>query len=461
MKNRMGQWLGVGILLGCLSLPAFGKNLIVESAWFEDVSGQMTLEEVQQQSFTPYSGLLTRGYSASVHWVRLRIDPALATTQQPHILRIQPQYLDYLTLFDPLAPTPYPRRTGDMTPWSNDEYQSLNFNFIVPVGDEVRDLYLRVETKSTTLVSTVLLPQKDVVRLDRQYEMFTALVLALLLLIVIWGGFQWSVERDGLLGSFVIKQLAVLTHGAGYMGYWRLWFSDTVAPATLNVLFSLNIFVMTATAIWFIYKFLKEYDPQPWAIRLFAGCLLFFPLQLVLQWLGREQLALQTISLLSLLLPFLGLYLAATARVWKTRDTEMLPLLSRRQLIVLFALLAVVLWIYVLPVLGLIQVEPLALYGIVLYNLVTSLMVTMALQLRARQRNRQQAMMQERLRMAEIEASQERAQREEQQRFLDMLTHELKTPLATIRLLSYGEMDQAGKIKTAIADMPGVIERCV
>lgn len=454
---KLGVWL-----LGLLAFtPAGAQDLVVEKAWFAEGAEPLSFEQVQQESFTPYSELLTRGYQQTATWVRLTIDPARAVEQGPHILRIQPQYLDYITLFDPLVPSDDVRQTGDMTRWSVDEYQSLNFNFVVPVGDAPRDLYLRLDTESTTLLAVEVLPVSQVMRLDRLYEVFASLLLAILLLIAIWVAFQWVLEPNLLLGSFLVKQIAVFTHAAGYTGYWRLWLSDMISPALLNELFNLNIFVMTAAAIWFIYQFLKEYDPKPLGIRLFAGSLLLFPLQLILQWLGHVQMALQTVALLSLCLPFLSLYIAATARVWKRVPREDAPVLSRNQLVLLFFLLAMVLWVYVLPVLGLLRVEPLTLYGIVLYNLVTSLMMMAALLLRARYRNLQQAKVQARLALAEQEVAQERMRREDQKRFLDMLTHELKNPLTTIRMRAFGTADKDGKIKAAVADMQQVIDRCV
>lgn len=454
---KLGVWL-LGLLV---FTPAGAQDLVVEKAWFAEGAEPLSFEQVQQESFTPYTGLLTRGYQQTATWVRLTIDPARAVEQAPHILRIQPQYLDYITLFDPLEPSTGLRQSGDMTRWSVDEYQSLNFNFVVPVDNEPRDLYLRLETESTTLLAVEVLPVSQVMRLDRLYEVFGSLLLAILLLIAIWVAFQWVLEPNLLLGSFLVKQIAVFTHAAGYTGYWRLWLSDTISPALLNELFNLNIFVMTAAAIWFVYQFLNEYSPQPWAIRLFAGSLVFFPLQLTLQWLGYVQVALQTVAFLSLFLPFLGLYLAITARVWQKVPRDEAPVLSRNQLVLLFFLLAMVLWVYVLPVLGLLRVEPLTLYGIVLYNLVTSLMMMAALLLRASYRSLQQAKVQARLSVAEQEVRHERLRREDQKRFLDMLTHELKNPLTTIRMRAFGAADKDGKINAAVTDMQQVIDRCV
>ncbi|MBX9937016.1 MAG: hypothetical protein K2Y10_10550, partial [Burkholderiaceae bacterium] len=68
------QWLLVLALLWPTLAPA--RDHITERAWLEDASGQWGLEDVRAQNFTPYEGLLSRGYGLSAIWIRLRIDPA-------------------------------------------------------------------------------------------------------------------------------------------------------------------------------------------------------------------------------------------------------------------------------------------------------------------------------------------------------------------------------------------------
>lgn len=443
-----------------MASSVWANDLIVEQAWFQDTTGEMSLAEVQTQNFNSYTGLLTRGYQSTPHWIRLSIDPALAISQADHFLRIQPHYLDYVWLYDPLDSESKVRVSGDMTSLSEAEYQSLNFTFTVPVGDAPRDIYLRLETTSSSLLAVQLLPFEELVRQDRQFEILAALLLSLLLLIVVWSLFQWLVEPSLLVGSFLFKQFVVLTHAAGYLGYWRLWFSDVIPPIWLNEFFNINIFLMTMGAIWFFYQFLLEYQPNRWGMRLFAAAMLFLPLQLILQAIGMGQVALQTVAWLALVMPIIAIYLSTTATVWQSNTKSETPVLSRNQLTFFFALLGTVLWVYVLPVLGLIRVQPLTLYGILVYNLVSSLMMMAALKIRAQHRNRIQVQVQERLLMAQGEVERERAQREEQKRFMDMLTHELKNPLSTIRLVTYGQDNVSQQVSLAIQDMQNIIDRC-
>lgn len=48
-------------------------DVIRARAWYEDRTGSLTLEQVQSQPFTPYEGVLSRGYGPSTFWVRLLI----------------------------------------------------------------------------------------------------------------------------------------------------------------------------------------------------------------------------------------------------------------------------------------------------------------------------------------------------------------------------------------------------
>lgn len=66
------------ILLGLLPPLCMGKevDLVVERAWFEDQSGQMSWDQIREHPMTPFEGVLSLGYSDNAVWVRLRIDPS-------------------------------------------------------------------------------------------------------------------------------------------------------------------------------------------------------------------------------------------------------------------------------------------------------------------------------------------------------------------------------------------------
>ena len=99
----------------------------------------MTLAQVvaapQQPLTGPYFG---QGFSTSAFWIRLRIDPAKwpdAPADKELVIRLRPVILDEFQLHDPMSPEGEVRYTGDRHSWTLDDYQSLNSNFLIPLGN--------------------------------------------------------------------------------------------------------------------------------------------------------------------------------------------------------------------------------------------------------------------------------------------------------------------------------------
>ena len=153
-----------------LPAHAAGKDYVSASAYWEDTSGQATFEHAQQQPYTPYQGTLSRGYSRSVHWVRLRIDGAdSAVVGDKLVLRIRPVFLARITLFDPADTSPNakrPRVTGDLTSWSEAEWQSSNLGFVIPAQPQDRDIWLKLQTNSTHFMMVQAVSTSEARRMD-------------------------------------------------------------------------------------------------------------------------------------------------------------------------------------------------------------------------------------------------------------------------------------------------------
>ena len=129
---------------------AHAEDRIVEKAYSEDASGLIRFDQLPQEEFHPYSGILSRGYTHSIYWVRLHIQPI--TSDESLTLRILPNFLDEVTLFDPVYGSIGKIVRGDEQP-TQDRYKSLNLNFTIPSGTTARDIWLRVRTQSTFLLA--------------------------------------------------------------------------------------------------------------------------------------------------------------------------------------------------------------------------------------------------------------------------------------------------------------------
>ena len=73
------------------------KVLQVERAIFEDPSGQMNLEAVQNAVFVNVSDVLFKGFSHSTFWLRLTVD--VTDNHDTVSIQIRPNLLDHATLF--------------------------------------------------------------------------------------------------------------------------------------------------------------------------------------------------------------------------------------------------------------------------------------------------------------------------------------------------------------------------
>ena len=97
MALSLGFWLA----LVSSALSQTNEHILARAYW-QDTFAQATFETARQQAYTPYQGILSRGYTDSVHWVRLTI----AANPQPLGLRVTPAWLDSITLFDPVIGPP-------------------------------------------------------------------------------------------------------------------------------------------------------------------------------------------------------------------------------------------------------------------------------------------------------------------------------------------------------------------
>lgn len=71
---RAGATLLSAFCLVSLVLPTHvaAKDLVSARSYWEDAQGQSTFDDAQTQSYTSYDGILAKGYSDSVFWLRLR-----------------------------------------------------------------------------------------------------------------------------------------------------------------------------------------------------------------------------------------------------------------------------------------------------------------------------------------------------------------------------------------------------
>ena len=243
-----------------LSASAATHDYIAERAYFEDASNALTLDGVKNKPFVPFSGMLSKGYSKSVFWVRLKISPTEQSgVTSPLVLKIQPTYLDEIRLYDAAEPLRLNRVVGDRYPYANNERKSLTYDFLIPARSEPRYVWLRLKTSSTNLIQISVIQAPGALNTDRLLEAVSTSIFSVLVVFLIWAFLQWWITRERLVGVFLIRQLLGIAFFVSYVGYSRILLEGLVAPQTLDLALSFFVLSSTTAALWFHGEFFKDY----------------------------------------------------------------------------------------------------------------------------------------------------------------------------------------------------------
>ena len=456
------------ILLVC-SFAAQGHDFVTERAWVEDPTGSMTISEVQQMPQSPlYGSVFTQGFSQSAFWFRIRITPDIAVPAKSDdklVIRIRPPFQDQIWLYDPLAPQDQVKTTGDYYDWMDDDYRSLNLNFVVPVGDQPRDIWLKLKTNQSTMTAIEVLRESEARAIDRRQEMFTMLYLAVLVICMGWGALAWVNQRDGLVGLYVCREAFAILYALVILGYIRIFTSGWLAGTQLDMLSNVCIWVFVTIAIWFDARLLAEFKPNRLLLQLFKSLVWALPLELCALLLGKVHLS---VLLNTMVVPpalFLSFLCALSSQAWTesaNASEAKKPLIPKFFLVFMYGSLLVLVLLNRLPSMGVMIAQENSFYINLIYPMLTSVYLMILVQARLYRLAQRQQESQRKLALAELEAEKERAQRIEQSNFLKMLAHEMKTPLSVVRMAVGADQPSAritDMADRAVKDMNGIIER--
>jgi signal transduction histidine kinase len=213
--------------------------------------------------------------------------------------------------------------------------------------------------------------------------------------------------------------------------------------------------VAVLTSLAFHRRFLALFDPPRWMRWALDALLLASAGAMLLCLAGQPLRGLWLNGMVALSAGPVFFLLALRAR------REAPP--GRRTLRVLYGLLMASLLVTFAPLLGLLPASPWNLQGGLIQGLLGAGMMGSMLFMRAHTLRRQGLLARLALDRAQSQVLAQRNRLEEQQHFMAMLTHEIKNPLATIRLtldMLKGDETRRQRIGRAIADVEAILERC-
>jgi two-component system, sensor histidine kinase LadS len=435
--------------------PVLAKDYINERAYFEDKTGTMSLQEVKNKDFIKIDSVLSKGYSKSVFWLRLKVSPLVGTNFRNLLLKIQPSYVDSIQLLDSADPSNTKRILGTNFSSNNNDYSSINFNFVIPGSEKERYVYLKIQTQGTYFIRTEAVTISEFINGDLVQQIVFAFYIGVLCFLFIFPLTIWIRDKDKLNIIFVIKQFAAIVFVVMDTGIQRVIFKNT-DPLLLNVLFNFNVVTYTAILIGFHYFFLKDYYPKSWVKYLFLILLIFYVLEIYeidghnfRDSLEINSIVLTLVALSFFVIPFFGLS-------WEKNKN---PMFTKKSIIIIYFSIAISILLTTIPSLGYINGNSFSRIPNLFTGCITGIVFLFVLQYRNRM-FREQGVRE--IAQANAMVEFERNKRQEKERFISMLTHELKTPLSVLKLAyESGNATASDKnVHGALKDINDVIDRC-
>lgn len=255
------------LLLGLLALPAAARDLVLDRAVLEDPSGALTIHEIQQRGFEPTGPMLSRGYTASVHWLRIRV--ARPDAGGEVVIRIRPSFLDEIRLFelDPSVRGGWRERvTGDQFAFGQREYAAAVHGFIVTPREAETTYFLRVRTSSSMLVSVDARSPIEARHEDHHLSIAHAVFIGVMLAVLMWAVYGYVEHRDRALGLFAIYEASYILYGLAGTGFLAP-LSTASAPRLGDWVTNVAVLVLMPAFVPFTVALFREYAPSPALLR--------------------------------------------------------------------------------------------------------------------------------------------------------------------------------------------------
>jgi signal transduction histidine kinase len=428
-----------------------------------DPQGKESIESVsaagRQGDFKPVQGSFAGGFSRAVYWFKAEV-PAPEKTAQilpTVLLEVRPTYLDDVRFYLPDTQRPgqyLEHRHGDRHPFAERTVatrtlvQPLNFDDAVP-----RVIYVRLQTTSSAIFDLqAWRPADFLAATSAEYALLGILVGGYLFALIVNLPGTW--RRQDPLGlyfiAYVLAGLMVLVFVQGLGG--QFLFPNAPGWADHLVPISSTLVTLMATAFYRLALGVKRWSP--WANGFYLGIMTLGCLSLPAPLLGYYDRVAQW--LFASILLMLGVGSWRCLQLWREEAPDARLLLLAHLVTLIGAVPSV------LALLGWVSGDFLVVYVYQAGILGSVLAVQITLRRRNQRLQNMLLVSQEEEQRARVAASEQQAVAEQRRRFIDMITHELKTPLSVIRMrLGLQAPSEAIQhhARNAVKDMDAVIDR--
>lgn len=420
-----------------------------------DKTGHSNLQDVAKSTeWQPMTGWKSWGYGHETIWIRAKLKAAEPNTRTPWVVRVRPPYLDYLTLYDPAAELVL--HSGDALPPIDDNLASINFTFQIPALPHEREIYLQLHGTSTRALHMEVLPYGQAQLQNRLQEWVMGFFTATSGIFAVWALVQWWFTRERVIGVFALKQVFATVWAFFLLGFARIVIGTLLPEGVLTTIASTSFIWLIGMTLWFMTTLLENYQPARAGLRACRYLAVVLALLPLLQFFG---LTIEMLTIGNILIPVAFTMLIITlSTAIPRRVPQAIPLKFLLPYLCVYSTLGS---LPPLMHLGWIKAHSIVVFGTLAHAVFDGVVMFIMLQIRARTLQNEQQQIALDLQRSQQKVETEKRHREDQSQLFAMLAHEIKTPLATLRMwMEVGSLKRE-TMDRAIADMNQVIERCV
>ena len=444
------------------------RALVEEIAVLTDDNGKAAIDDIagaDESRFIPLKTTFSAGYTRRVHWLRITLQRE-ASAPRNWLLEVSPSYLDDVRLYTPALAVGRgfdERRSGDHLPFSAREIAHRNFVFSLTFPQDTSPyvVYLRVQTTSTSTAQvSVWQPDAFDTALMREYAVLGVMLGMLLLL---WANSltHWIHLKEKVFLLFVCQILSMLITYVGINGL-AAQFIFPEAPQIADLMTPVGTCLLNFFGYWFFIEFLAVRERHPRLLYVYLLTMLLSLVTLLGVFFGYYvdvAPVLMALSLLSLALC-----------IWISGKSLAYGQLGARWVFAGYLWYGLATGLNLMAILGILPGDGFFILGWqhAAPAFVIFLQQGVMSRMREIERRHDRALVEAREAQAHADRSQK--QREAQGKFLSLIAHELKMPLAVIdaavQALGYSQPppDPAShsrheRIRAAVARLNGLLEQ--
>ena len=441
----------LSITLQIFSGSAFAlDDRIIEKAYLEDPTGYLNFDQAQEKPFTPYEGLLNRGYNRNVYWLKIRY--ARKSPNERIFLRILPTFIDDIKIYEKVGENWEKDFLGDLSPYSQREHPATAFTH--EIKSHTSDfIYVEFRTKTSKIIDVQILSEKDLTFAEGRRDLLLGIYFGILALLISWTIYSNYVLPDRVILFFMLFQMSEFVHGFSLMGYLSKYILPD-DPMMADDITSIFVLLHVLAGVVFNRALMNEIHKIKKLVYVY-DLLTICNLGLLVAYFAVDKGT--AVAASGVLVIPMGLALFYVP--YKLRTSK---IGYERGMFWAYLLLACGLMITIAPYLGILKAADFSLYASLLNGFVT--LTALAFLLQQRRTDQELAFYEAKLNaeLAQQEVGIEKLKREQQSQFMAMLNHELKTPLSIIKIAHSSDAAFSkfkDHISGAIADITNVIDR--